>query len=128
MPYSEAHSSVTILSGLFFFNFLNDKLSAVRPNLCLLSLSHYFVSIFTPYHLSLLSVRVLRCGLSRTLIFSRCKCKKIELNQLNLLSSFNHFSGNILMHKCMGGFQIKMDFKVELLYLKAMVSESTTEH
>lgn len=73
-------------------------------------------------------LRVLRRGLSRTLIFSRCECKKIEQNQLNLLSSINQFSGKLFMLKCMGGFHIKMDFKVELLSLKVVVSEGTIGH
>lgn len=94
----------------------------------LLRLSHYFAFTLTPYHLILLSVTVLRRGLSRTLIFSRRKCKKIEPNQLNLLSSFNHFSGIIFMLKCTGGFQIKMDFKIELLSMKATVLEDTLVH
>lgn len=92
------------------------------------SLSYYFAFTITPYHLILLSVTVLRRGLSRTLIFSRHKCKKIEPNQLNLLSILNHFSGTIFMLKCTGEVQIKMNFKIELLSMKATTLEDTLMH
>lgn len=57
----------------------------------LLGLSNYFAFISGLYYLILLSAISLRHELSKMLVFSGSTRKKIEPNQVNLLSNFNYW-------------------------------------